>query len=165
MATVLVPYVQGMLSINTYRTVTGSGLYYRLVRIDPDDLGQYGRLLRDIWCWPLDLIICEHDVEPTPAQLREIAGCGHDWCGYNYDDHLYPDTPMHGLVRYSRRLMARHPHAAHVALFTGKRKDQEVGWWEVDSMMARDLVIRGEQWQAHDSRVHHVHVGLPSGPP
>lgn len=165
MATILVPYVQGMLSINTYRVVTGSGFYYRLVRMDPADEGQYGRLLRRIWAHPLDLIICEHDVEPTVLQLAELIHCGHDWCGYNYDDGLYPDGPMFGCVRLSRRLMVRHPHAAEVALVIGKRRDTEAEWWRVDSLVARDLMIRGERWTAHEGVVHHAHQGVPSGPP
>lgn len=165
MATILVPYVLGMLSINTYRVVTCSGFYYRLVRMNPDDEGQYGRLLRRLWANPIDLIICEHDVEPTLTQLQSILLCGHDWCSYNYDSDLYPDGPSHGLVRYSRRLMARHPLAAEVALVTGKRRDTEAEWWRVDSLMARDLMIRGEPWQAHEGLVHHAHQGVPSGPP
>lgn len=161
---VVVPYVDGMLSENTRRVVAGSGLPRAFIRVTPGDDGFYGRLVRRLWSWQCDTIICEHDVEPTCGQLAELVDCGHDWCGFNYDDGLYPDGPMFGLVRLSRRLMVRHPHAAEVALVTGKRKDTDVPWWQVDAMMARDLMIRGETWRPHQTQVHHVHVGAPSGP-
>lgn len=162
--TVVVPYVSGMLAPATVRVIKGCGYHYRFAQLDPLDEGAYGRLIRRLWEAGTDTVIVEHDVVPTFHQLTEICDCGHDWCGFNYAGDLYPDGPMFGCVRLSRRLMCRHPHAAEVALITGKRKDQEVEWWRVDSMMARDLMIRGERWVAHDSRVEHLHAGAPSGP-
>jgi hypothetical protein len=164
-ATVVVPYAHGMLSPDTYRAVQYSGHWCRFVDLDPGDGGAYGRLLRRLWRSQSDVVICEHDVVPTQAQLDVIVSCGHDWCSYPYDDGLYPDGPMFGLVRLAGRLMARHPEAAEVALVIGKRRDTEAEWWRVDSLMARDLMIRGATWERHEPAVHHAHVGAPSGPP
>lgn len=161
---VIVPFVPGMLSGGTERAVRGSCLDARFVELDPDDEGGYGRLVRRLWLEQDDTIICEQDVEPTADQLGELCVCPHDWCGFNYDDGLYPDGPMFGLVRLSGRLKVRHPHAAEVALVIGKRRDTEAEWWRVDALMARDLMIRGERWTPHQSRVHHAHVGAASGP-
>jgi hypothetical protein len=161
---VVVPYVQGKLSSATVRTVKLSGWAYTILRLPDCDPGAYGRLVRNLWAGTTDVIICEQDVEPSAGQLADICTCGHDWCGYNYDDGRYPDGPMFGLVRLSRRLQVRHPMAAEVALVIGKRRDVEAEWWRVDSLMARDLMIRGEHWTAHPGRVHHAHCGPVSGP-
>jgi hypothetical protein len=118
-----------------------------------------------LWARAETFIICEHDVIPTPEQLTEITGCGHGWCSYGYDDDLYPRGPMFGLVRFGRDVMVDHPAAAEVALVIGKRRDTEAEWWRVDSLVARDLMIRGVEWFEHTPTVHHVHAGPPSGPP
>jgi hypothetical protein len=163
--TVVVPYVWGMLSPVTACMAVNSGWPHEFAELDADDEGGYGRLVRRLWLSQDDTIICEQDVEPTGAQITELACCQHDWCGFNYDDGLYPDGPMFGLVKLSGRLKVRHPMAAEVALVIGKRRDIEAEWWRVDALMARDLMIRGERWTPHTSRVHHVHAGAPSGPP
>jgi hypothetical protein len=153
-----------MLNQGTCRAVQQSSYWTRFVDLDPNDPGAYGRLIRQLWRSRTTVIICEHDVVPTPAQLYRIASCGHDWCSYSYDDGLYPDGPMFGLVRFSGAIMAAHPHAADVALVIGKRRDIEAEWWRVDALMARDLKIRGVPWTQHEPAVHHAHVGPPSGP-
>jgi hypothetical protein len=165
MTTVVVPFVHGRLHPDTLKAVQYSGLWCRFVDLDPTDEGAYGRLVRQLWQSQATVIICEHDVVPTQQQLSDLYTCTHDWCGFNYDGHLYPGDSMFGLVRLSGALMARHPHAAEVALIIGKRRDTECEWWRVDSMMARDLIIRGERWREHLPVVHHAHVGPPSGPP
>lgn len=161
---VVVPYVRGMLCPATAALAVNSGWPHAFCELDREDEGGYGRLVRRLWQSQDDTIICEQDVEPTPQQINELATCSHDWCGFNYDDGLYPDGPMFGLVKLSGRLKVRHPFAAEVALVIGKRRDTEAEWWRVDALMARDLMIRGERWQAHESRVHHVHAGAVSGP-
>jgi hypothetical protein len=153
-----------MLNQGTYRAVQHSGQWCRFVDLDPNDPGAYGRLIRQLWRSRSSIVICEHDVVPTLAQLDQITSCGHDWCSYSYDDGLYPDGPMFGLVRFSGAIMAAHPHAADVALVIGKRRDFEAEWWRVDALMARDLKIRGVEWVQHEPAVHHAHVGPPSGP-
>lgn len=183
---VVMPYVDGMLSDALLRVVRLSGYPYLLCQLDRADLGAYGRLVRRLWSQPTDVVIVEQDVVPTLTQLKELSTCGHDWCGFNYDGSVYPDGPMFGCVRLSRRLMVRHPYAAEIALTTPEpgrgtsrlcddaraRAQQgspwtpagERQWWAVDNAMARDLMIRGERWQAHAARVHHAHAGPPSGP-
>lgn len=162
--TVVVPFVHGMLNRETCQTVAHSGYWHRFCDLDPGDLGAYGRLVRDLWQMGTTFVICEQDVVPTIDQLDRIVECDHDWCSYSYDDGLYPDGPMFGLVRFDARVMAEHPHAAEVALVIGKRRDQEAEWWRVDALIARDLKIRGVEWFMHEPAVHHVHVGPPSGP-
>jgi hypothetical protein len=162
---VIVPFVHGRLHPDVVPAVQGSRLPYRLEDLDPTDEGAYGRMVRRLWRLQRTFIICEHDVVPTFDQLRGIAGCGHDWCSFAYDDDLYPPGPMFGLARFSRRLMRDHPHTAEDALVTGRRRDSEAEWWRVDALMARSLLIRRVEWHRHEPAVHHVHVGAPSGPP
>jgi hypothetical protein len=163
-ATIIVPFVHGKLHPDTLKAVQYSGYWCRFVDLDPSDAGAYGRLVRQLWRSQVGVIICEHDIVPTPEQLTTLQTCDHDWCSYSYDDGLYPRGPMFGLVRFSGRLMADYPHAAEVALVIGKRRDTEAEWWRVDALMARDLTIRGVAWHEHAPAVHHAHVGPPSGP-
>lgn len=161
---VICPYVRGMLNPDTQRALWDSGLPVDFVRLPAGDETAYGRMLRNLWGGRETFVICEQDIVPTVAQLSEIAGCGHLWCSYNYDDGLYPDGPMFGLVRFSGGLMDLWPEAANVALVIGKRRDYEAEWWRVDSLVARDLNIRQVPWVLHTPAVHHAHVGPPSGP-
>jgi hypothetical protein len=155
-----------MLHPDTRAAVMSAGIPYRFVDIQAGDEGAYGRLVRRLWSEGSTFIICEHDVVPTFNQLQQMASCGHSWCCYRYNDSLYPDGPMFGLVRFAGHLLKRHPMAAECALVVGKRRDQEAPWWSVDSLIARDLMIRMGQssYTFHPGRVHHAHVGAPSGP-
>lgn len=164
-ATVVVPFIHGKLNGGTYKAVLESGYWCRFVDLDPNDQGAYGRLVRHLWRSFTTVIICEQDVVPTRDQFDQLTLCREDWCSYSYDDGMYPDGPMFGLVKLSGKLMAEHPHAAEVALVIGKRRDTEAEWWRVDALMARDLKIRGVPWHEHKPPVHHRHYGLPSGPP
>jgi hypothetical protein len=183
---VVVPYVDGMLHPGLVTVVKLSGCYHRFCQLDRTDEAAYGRLVRRLWRSQTDVILVEHDVVPTCSQLDELTLCGHDWCGFNYDDGLYPDGPMFGCVRLSRRLMVRHPRAAEAALSSNQRParwnrmcddakaramegwpwtlEGERKWWAVDNAVASDLLRRGEHWVAHDGRVAHHHAGAPSGP-
>jgi hypothetical protein len=163
MPTVYVPFVAGMLHPATYATVTAARLPAQFWALDRSDEGAYGRLIRRLWAKGDTFIICEHDVVPSAEQLHTIAACGHDWCSYGYDSDLYPDGPYFGLCKFSARVLAAHPRAAEVALHRGPGKEAEVGWWECDSCLARDLFIRGVEWSRHAPPVHHAHRGPASG--
>lgn len=163
-ATVYVPFVHGWLDIETWRAVAASGYPAQFLALDRADDGAYGRLLRRLWARGDTFVICEHDVVPTLEQLATLQDCGHGWCSYGYDTALYPDGPYFGLVKFSAAVLAAHPLAAHVALHTGSGKELEVGWWECDSCLARDLQIRGVEWHRHLPPVIHRHQGAPSGP-
>lgn len=165
MATVVVPYVHGMLDPRTAIAVQYSGFYCRFVDLDPRDHGAYGRLFRKLWRSQSTVVICEHDVVPTREQLRAIVTCGHDWCSYNYDSDMYSKGPMFGLVRFSGRLMAEHPEAANCATMVSRELGTERGWWDMDSHVARDLKIRGVEWHEHLPEVHHAHHGPPTEAP
>lgn len=153
-----------MLNPATARAALDCRLPLRMVRLPTDDEGAYGRLFRSLWAGRETFLILEQDVVPTGEQLSEIAGCGHGWCSFQYDDGLYPIGPMFGLARFDRQTMWDHPYAAEVALVIGKRRDTECEWWRVDSMVAKDLMIRRVDWHQHDPAVTHTHQGVPSGP-
>lgn len=157
------PFAPGRLRWETSVALQTSGYPVDWVRLPASDPTAYGRLFRDLWSAGETFVICEQDVVPTQDQLDDIMGCGHPWCSYEYDNDLYPDGPMFGLVRFDRRVMSEWPLAAGVALVVGKRRDMEVAWWNVDSHVARDLMIRGVKWARHTPPVHHAHVGPPSG--
>ena len=166
MATVVsVPCVADKLCRDTVRAVVASGYPYRFVFLNPDDDAAYGQWWRRVWARGETVIVCEHDVVPTKAQLATVQRCGHGWCSFAYHGSMYPRGPMFGLVRVADRTMHDHPFAADVALEDGERRPEPVPWWNVDSAMARDLMIRGVQWHEHLPPVTHLHPGRPSGPP
>jgi len=154
-----------MLKPQTAAALNLSGHPIVWAQLPKGDLGAYGRFFRSLWSWGHTFIICEQDIVPTPEQLETITSCGHPWCSFSYDDGLYPDGPMFGLVRFDSVVMRAHPMAANADLIIGKRKDVEAEWWRVDSLVARGLGIRGVPWYQHGPPVRHVHAGPPSGPP
>ena len=159
------PFTAGGLRPQTARALHASGLEIEWAQLPSHDEHAYGRLFRHLWSAGRTFVIVEHDIVPTVAQLQAIATCGHEWCSFLYDDELYPDGPMFGLVRFDARTMALWPHAAGIATVIGRRRDEEAEWWRIDSLVARDLNIRGVPWTAHPGRVQHLHHGAPSGPP
>jgi hypothetical protein len=161
----VVPFTDELVRPATVAAVAGSGHPHRFVAMDPGDVGAYGRLFRRLWEEGETFVIVEHDVVPTGDQLKEILTCGHSWCSYAYDQSLYPPGPYFGLVRFDSSVMAAHPRAADVALLIGRSRDQEAEWWHIDSLVARDLQIRGVPWTQHQPPVTHLHSGPPSGPP
>ena len=163
MATIIVPFVHGKLHPDTLKAVQYSGWYCRFVDLDPNDDGAYGRLVRQLWRSRTTVVICEHDVVPTREQLREVQQCDHDWCSYDYDHPDYHHGPMFGFVRFSGRLMDRHPQAAEAALTVGSKRDREAQWRHVDSLMAQELIRRKVAWVCHEGAVHHAHNRSPVG--
>lgn len=161
---VVVPYVPGKLHHVTRAAVRAFAPHHRFVPLDADDDGAYGRLVRELWSAGEPFAICEQDTAPTRRQLDDLAACPGGWCSFLYDDALYPDGPMLGLVRFSADVLREHPIAAECALVIGRRRDTEAPWWNVDNLIARDLQIRGVPWCCHRDRVRHLHHGEPSGP-
>lgn len=159
------PFVGGGLHPDTAVALQMSGVEVTWAKLPRGDMGAYGRLIRDLWAGGETFVVCEHDIVPTARQLAEIVSCGHPWCSFLYDDDLYPPGPMFGLCRFDSAVLRQWPLAAEVATIIGNRRDTECEWWRVDSLIARDLRIRGVPWVAHDTLVHHAHVGPPSGPP
>ena len=183
---IVCPYVAGKLARPTQEALAMWPAPITWCQLPTDDHGAYGRLFRDLWRRGETFVICEQDIVPTVDQLAEISTCGHDWCYYGYDDNLYPEGPMFGLVRFDGRVMAEHPDAADRALSGSDGAGWQAPWWHVDSLVCRDLTIRlarpapegdgpdAQEWARHPWKragcvthlppVHHAHVGPPSGP-
>lgn len=157
MATVIVPYVHGMLNPGTYRAVRYSGHYYRFVDLDPIDPGNYGRLIRQLWRSQATVVICEHDVIPTREQIDTICWCCHDWCGFSYNHPDYHPGPSLGLTRFSAHLMALSPLTAERATLSDRERGTERGWRDLDAYITRDLTIQRVEWHEHSPPVDHAH--------
>lgn len=185
MGAVVVPYIPTHLRPETVDSVRGCDLPHTFVELRQDQPQGYAELIIRLWRAARTFIICEQDIVPTTDQWRTLATCGHPWCFYDYDDQLYPDGPKFGLVRISRQVMLAHPQAAAVALMDHTAVGGLVPWWNVDSAMCRDLIIRlgrpapeGDTPEArelatypwkragavcHTPAVRHLHDGPPSG--
>jgi hypothetical protein len=153
---VVVPYVHGMLNLDTWRLVQHLVHPHRFEDIDPNDGGAYSRLFRRLWAAGETFIICEHDVVPTVGQIATILSCDHDWCSFRYDGDAYPGGPMFGLCRFDRRVMAAHPLTGEYATMADRELGIERSWHDLDAYVARDLLIRGVTWREHLPPVRHV---------
>jgi hypothetical protein len=56
-------------------------------------------------------IIVEHDVHPTPAQLKELTDCPEQWCAYGYDtqdNFSHPTASVYfGCIKFGAELIAK----------------------------------------------------------
>ena len=48
------------------------------------DAHDYARALNDLWGHGVDIVVCEHDIVPTPVQVMELELCPEYVCAYDY---------------------------------------------------------------------------------
>lgn len=123
----------------------------------------YWRILRDCWSFGRSFIVCEHDMLPTPEQIRSLAECSRPWCGFVYFDNGGYRQGL-GLTKFDARLMRAAPFAiAGIA---------ERGWRYLDGQVfaaMRDAGF-GSAPHAHYPPVEHVNgedrrgVPVPASP-
>lgn len=155
--TVVVPYVIGRLAPGTVEAVRASGLPYELVNLDPGDSGGYARLLDRLWRCGLTFVVVEHDMAPTPAQLREIRDCPHPWCTVRYRKgavHIHDEL---GVAKFSAQLTTRHPSLATNALYRSGPRGGWCDWRSCAALIGRQIAGQGVRSHRHDPPV--VHLG------
>jgi hypothetical protein len=110
----------------------------------------YARFVAGVWDVPGDLVVVEHDNDPTVGQLCELLDCGHRWCGFTYSSGGVPIRMGLGCSRLSAGLRAEYADRVRPTLV-----DRSVGWRSVDVALARMLLRGGERWVQHRGVVAH----------
>jgi len=104
---IICPYVPGMLWSETHEPLHALGAEFVDVSADEE---AYYRLLASRWAPGNKMIVVEQDVVPTAALLERMWTCPRPWCVAPYvvegGGHV---TSALGCVKFSGRLMARHP--------------------------------------------------------
>lgn len=88
----------------TERVLRGLGAEFREVGGSDSD---YWTLLEELWRAGRPFIVVEHDVEPTPQQLRELAECEQPLCAYRYQYGAGEPVWALGCTRFGPRILRR----------------------------------------------------------
>lgn len=109
---ILVPYIPGMLHVETVQHVLVSGREATFVDLDPADPCAYARLIDLWWNRGTDLVVIEQDMVPPYGCMGQMAGCPLSVCTFRYD--CGGRTKAHGLgtIRFRAQLQARYPSLA-----------------------------------------------------
>lgn len=154
---VIVPHVEGGLVPETRAALQDSGLRHELIVLDEMNTYAYANLLVVLWRRRETFIIVEQDMVPTPGQLRSLAECGHEWCGYSYfcgESRVYMSF---GIVRIDAKVMFDHPTLARQAAIVAGNPHRPTPWWSLAENMAAKLMITGHTWHDHGGLVEHAH--------
>jgi len=93
-ATVMVPYVPGMLRPQTREEVKRQYPRAVFVTTPREDDESYPRALIEQSHKPGCLVVVEHDIVPPPGSIRKLLECVHPWCYHlvELDGRLTPTT-------------------------------------------------------------------------
>ena len=134
---VVVPYVDGMLHLQTCEAVRAGAPRSEFVRLDPADDAAYARLLCGLWAAREDFAIVEHDVVPPDGWLAEIEACAGLWCLRGPLGR--PGLDWLGCVRFRAEVMEAHPDLMAEALSISDDGDVAWTWRKGDVRLARVL--------------------------
>jgi hypothetical protein len=106
-ATVLVPYVPGMLRPQTRSVVKFQWPRASFVETPREDDESYARALIAAATRPGHLVVVEHDIVPPEGSIRALLDCIHPWCYHlvALDGKLTPATL--GLAKFAAGLRVR----------------------------------------------------------
>lgn len=109
MATVLLPYIAGMLKPQTEAWAKQQNGILRC-QLDPGDDAAYWELLATWWRAPGELIVVEHDMVPRPGVVDRMADCRYSWCisPYYISGGQLCTTGL-GCARFAERTRRRYP--------------------------------------------------------
>lgn len=96
-------------------TVAGAPHDAMWVYVGHDDHA-YWRVLRDLWAYPEDLLVIEHDVVCRPDLIAAFDACPEPWCTAKYDNMCHPECQeawanQLGCTRFRAELIAATPDA------------------------------------------------------
>jgi hypothetical protein len=159
---IVVPYVDGMLREETMQAVHDSGEAYLTQPIDPDDPYDYAGWFRTWWKMPMDFIVIEQDMVPTPAQIKTLIEQGPDWSGipYHVGDGRY--TAGLGFCKISAALRKRWPNAGVNASLDPADSRNLIAWPSLNENVERHLTRLGERFWALSGKVEHLHYPEPA---
>jgi hypothetical protein len=154
---IIVPYVDGMLREETMAAVAGSGEAYLNHPLSPDDPYDYASAFRTWWNLPMDLIIIEQDMAPTPEQIKALIHHPDPWvtAPYHVGNGRYA-TGL-GFCKIAHRLRTGHPMAGvNISLDPRDQRDL-ITWTGLNENVHRHLTRLGERETALGFTVEHLH--------
>lgn len=156
-ATILVPYVAGMLRPETKKWAEGYA-DAQLVELDRNDDAAYFNLLAHWWQQPGDLIVVEQDIVPRQCGIERMAFCQKSmWCTERYpiEHHTMLDNGL-GCVRFSQRLKERWPGVMVRVGYIDNDGEPAKSWRRLDTRVSLVLHQLGYKPHVH-STAQHLH--------
>jgi hypothetical protein len=154
---ILVPYVDGMLRPETMAAIHESGHAYLTQPIDPADPYEYAGWFRNWWRMPMDLIVIEQDMVPTPAQINELAYHPDPWVGARYHVGNGQYTTGLGFCALGAKMRQSHPDAGVNITVDQRGNGNLVDWISLNENVERHLTRLGETMTVIDTPVTHLH--------
>lgn len=121
---------------------------------------EYFTVLSGLWRAGVMFGISEHDIIPRPDTWETMEGCPHDWCAAPYP---YLDRPRQfglGCVKFSAKLIARHPLMFDEIGTWNNAAHPPKHWCTLDAWIYQYLIGRGEtRCEEHELVGHAGHPG------
>jgi hypothetical protein len=126
------------------------------VKLDPEDMSAYWRLLAECWREPGDLVVIEHDIGIGPEAIPGFAACPEPWCGHPYRIGRQLLTCL-GCTRFSAKLKADEPDLLDVVGEDGSAGLPAKDWRRLDVRILDEMRKRGYRHHWHEPEVRHYH--------
>lgn len=154
---VVVPYVTGVVRDATQDAISACGQRHVFVELDAGDPYAYGKLLAELWNHDTDLVMVEHDMVPTAAQIRGLLDCSGLWCSHPYHVGSGRYTQGLGLCKFSHVLQRNLPMAGYLAAMSARGEAYRMHWAGLNESIERALTRRKIIMHLHESAVEHLH--------
>jgi hypothetical protein len=140
----VVPYTN--LRPETYRaTRSWPNVTYRYVG---DSDTAYAEWLSELWAEGEGFIVCEHDVEPAPGALQELADCEHGYCAFPVALSVYL-APCMSLTKFSGAFLREHPDVMERAMRVPTNHGAPGHYRQLDTVIQQTILLKRYGSQPH----------------
>lgn len=152
---ILVPFAS--LHLETARLLDEHAPGHLRVRIDPEDVEAYWRLVAEQWHEPGDLLNVEQDVGIRAGVVESLFACREPWCGFAY--RIGSQVLMClGCTRFTAELKAAEPDLLDaVGLIDDDAGTPPRHWRRLDVRILDELRRREYRQHVHSPSVEHFH--------
>lgn len=162
-ARVVVPYVAGYLRAQTSDAVATCGVKVEMHPLEASDPYNYAKWLQSVWNTGGDLIVVEHDMVPTAADVRGLVRCEAEWCAHFYHVGMSRYVTGLGFCKFGHNLQRRLPLAAVHAASDPRTGRGLVPWQGLNEAIERTLVRRKVTQHVHEGYIPHLHYPEVTG--
>lgn len=156
-AFVVVPYTLGMLREETVAALNAWDGAYVTYPLDAFDPYAYATAFADWWHVPMDLLVIEQDMVPSPEQIDEILACPEIWCTAKYHQGHGVYRQGLGFMKIARRFRRSYQHAGGNIARDPSGRAPAVTWQGLNESIQRHLNRLGYEEHVHDFTVTHLH--------
>ena len=126
------------------------------VRIDPEDVDAYWRIVADAWRQPGDLLIVEQDIGIHAQVVPDLTACREPWCGHAYSIGQQMLMCL-GCTRFTAELKTAEPDLLDAVGADGTGGMPARHWQRLDVRILDHLRTRGYTQHIHKPPVTHYH--------